>query len=42
LVKVGGKGTFYLPSALGYGNQGSYGVPPNSVIIFDIELVNIP
>lgn len=41
LLKVGGKGTFFIPSALGYGSQGSSGVPPNTVLIFDIELVNI-
>lgn len=41
LLKVGGKGTFFLPSALGYGSQGTGSIPANSVLIFDIELVNI-
>lgn len=40
LLKKGGKGTFLLPSKLGYGTTGSGGVPPNTVIIFDIELVS--
>lgn len=41
LLKVGGKGTFFLPSALGYGSQSTGNIPGNSVLIFDIELVNI-
>jgi FKBP-type peptidyl-prolyl cis-trans isomerase len=43
LLKEGGKGTFLLPSALGYGN-----FPPprsvisaNEVLLFDIELISI-
>lgn len=40
LLKQGGKGTFFLPSALGYGPEGSGPVPPNSVLIFEIELVD--
>ncbi|AEE49019.1 FKBP-type peptidyl-prolyl cis-trans isomerase [Haliscomenobacter hydrossis] len=41
LLKKGGKGTFLIPSRLGYGPSGSAGgVPGNSVIIFDIELVS--
>lgn len=42
LLKKGGKGTFLFPSKLGYGPNGSStgAVPPNSVIIFDIELVS--
>lgn len=39
LLKVGGEGTFFVPSALGYGSQGSGSVPGNTVLIFDIELV---
>lgn len=40
LLKKGGKGTFFLPSALGYGIYGSGPIPPNTVLIFDIELVD--
>lgn len=40
LLTKGGKGTFYIPSGLGYGEQGRTGIPRNSVLIFDIELVD--
>lgn len=41
LLKEGGSATFYIPSALGYGTQGSLSIPANSVLIFDIDLVSI-
>jgi FKBP-type peptidyl-prolyl cis-trans isomerase FkpA len=41
LMKKGGKATFYLPSALGYGSTTTGPIPANSVLIFDIELINI-
>jgi FKBP-type peptidyl-prolyl cis-trans isomerase FkpA len=40
LLKKGGKGTFFLPSYLGYGPSGSGSIPPNTVLIFEIELVD--
>lgn len=40
LLKVEGKGTFFVPSAIGYKNQATANIPANSVLIFDIELVN--
>ncbi len=40
LLKKGGKGTFIMPSALGYGNNPPSGIPANEVLIFDIELVD--
>ena len=40
LLKKGGEGTFFLPSYLGYGPSGSGSIPPNSVLIFDIVLVD--
>lgn len=41
LLKKGGKGTFLFPSRLAYGPTGSGNViPPNTVLIFDIELVS--
>jgi FKBP-type peptidyl-prolyl cis-trans isomerase len=38
---VGGTGTIYIPSYLGFGPAGSTGVPPNAPLIFDIELINV-
>ena len=40
LLDKGGKGTFYIPSSLGYGGQANGSIPANSVLIFDIELVD--
>ncbi len=42
-MKVGGKRTVYIPSALGYGASGTPGgpIPPNADLIFDIELIAI-
>lgn len=39
-LKKGGKGTFFIPSALGYGPYGSGDIPANAPLIFEIELVN--
>lgn len=39
--KKGGKGVLLIPSALGYGSQGAGSIPPNSVLIFDIELLEV-
>ena len=37
----GSEGTLYIPSTLGYGASGAGGViPPNAVLIFDIELIS--
>ncbi|AYQ35581.1 MULTISPECIES: FKBP-type peptidyl-prolyl cis-trans isomerase [Runella] len=41
-MKKGGKCTFIIPSSLAYGTAGSPGViPPNSVLVFDVELVDV-
>ena len=41
LMSVGDKYEFYIPSELGYGAQGNQGIKPNSVLIFEVELVSI-
>jgi FKBP-type peptidyl-prolyl cis-trans isomerase FkpA/FKBP-type peptidyl-prolyl cis-trans isomerase FklB len=41
LMKVGGKMKLYVPSDLAYGPQGRPSIPPNSVLIFDVELLEI-
>ena len=42
LLNVGSTATFYIPSALGYGPEGSGNViPPNSILVFDVELTDI-
>lgn len=42
LMKEGGKATFYIPSQLGYGEQGVPGmIPANSTLIFDVELIKV-
>jgi FKBP-type peptidyl-prolyl cis-trans isomerase len=41
-MKVGGKSRFTIPPELGYGRQGAGGViPPNAVLIFEVELLGI-
>ena len=41
-LRVGGKRTLTIPPHLGYGAQGAGRViPPNAVLIFDVELVQI-
>ncbi len=41
LLKKGGRGLFLIPSNMGYGSDGVYGIPPNSVLIFEIDLVDV-
>jgi FKBP-type peptidyl-prolyl cis-trans isomerase len=41
LMKVGSKYKFYIPPELGYGAGGAGPIPPNSVLIFDVELLDI-
>lgn len=37
---AGGNGVLLVPSGLGYGNRALPGLPANSVLIFDMELVD--
>ena len=40
-MKVGGLRRLTIPPSLGYGDQNVGDIPPNSVLIFDIELIRI-
>ena len=41
LMKVGDKWKLFIPSDLAYGPQGNRSIPPNAVLVFDIELLDI-
>lgn len=42
LLNKGAKARFFLPSTLAYGSRGAGGViPPNAVLIFDVEVLDI-
>lgn len=41
LFNAGGKGTLFIPSDLGYGGQSSADIPAHSVLIFDIDLLDV-
>ena len=39
--KEGGKGKLLIPSHLAYGSSGSGSIPPNTPLIFDIDLISV-
>ncbi|MHC4618106.1 MAG: FKBP-type peptidyl-prolyl cis-trans isomerase [Planctomycetota bacterium] len=41
LMKEGAKWELYIPPDLGYGERGTRGIPPNSALIFEIELLEV-
>ena len=40
-MKVGDKAVLFIPSHLGYGERGGGPIPPNSDLIFELEMVEI-
>jgi len=40
-INVGGKIKLYIPPSLGYGDEATSGIPPDSTLIFEIELLEI-
>lgn len=41
LMKVGSRCNLAIPAKLAYGPQGRPGIPPNSVLLFDVELLDV-
>jgi FKBP-type peptidyl-prolyl cis-trans isomerase len=41
LMKTGAKWMLFIPPHLGYGERGTRGIQPNSVLVFEVELLNV-
>ena len=41
LLGEGGKATLYIPAELAYGERGNQAIGPNSVLVFDIEIIKV-
>jgi FKBP-type peptidyl-prolyl cis-trans isomerase FkpA/FKBP-type peptidyl-prolyl cis-trans isomerase FklB len=41
MIKVGSKVKLFIPPELGYGESGRPKIPPNSVLVFEMELLDI-
>lgn len=41
MMKVGGKARLVCPASIAYGSQALPGIPPNSTLVFEVELLKI-
>lgn len=41
LLGEGGKAVFYIPADLAYGDRGNQAIQPNSVLVFDVEVLKV-
>lgn len=41
LMSIGSRYKFYIPPNLAYGEEGKFTIPPNSLLIFEVELLEI-
>ena len=41
LMKINGKWRVYIDPSMAYGDEGRPGIPSNSILVFDIELLDI-